>query len=164
MKINKNIEAYNSMLAFGILLAEDESISYDSFVDITELVKSGKNVNDYKGLGLLFCYKTFDLGANDNKVQFKIEDNVQKGTKEFSTEYVLIADHKNSGKAIIINSKLSYPMKKDAEDAAKLWVPENKRDLHIKMVKIMTNADPVSTSILYKPSPKQSLAVYNFFN
>jgi len=163
MKISENIEAYNATLAFGMLLAENESIKYDSFIDITDIV-GDKSIEQYKGLGLLFCKRTCDLGTNENKVQFKIEENIQPGTKEWSTEYVLVPDHKKSGKAIIIGDKISYKIKKDAEDAAKLWVPEHKRDLHIKMVKIMTNAEPVSTSILYKPSLKQSMAVYHFFD
>ena len=163
MKINKQIKSYNATIAFGTLLAEDDTITYDSFIDITDII-GDKSIEPYKGLGLLFCKRTCNLGTNENKVQFKIEENIQPGTKEWSTEYVLVPDHKKSGKAIIIGDKLSYKIKKEAEDAAKIWVPEHKRDLHIKMVKIMTNADPVSTSILYKPSLKQSMAIYHFFD
>jgi len=163
MKIDKLIESYSITLAFGILLAENPEITESSFIDITDIIGT-RSIEQYKGLGLLFCIRTCNLGTNENKVQFKIDENIQPGTKEWSTEYVLVTDHKKSGKIIVIGDKVSYKIKGEAETAAKLWVAENKRDLHIKMVKIMQNADPVSTSILYKPSLKQSMAVYHFFN
>lgn len=163
MKINKNIEAYSMQLAFGILLEENPDIKETSFTDITDIV-GDRSLEPYRELGLLFCKRTCNVGNNDNKTQFRIQDDIQPGTKDWSTEYILCADFKSNNKAIIINDKISYEKKSEAEIAAKLWVAENKRDIHIRMVKIMKNGNPVSTSVLYRPSPKQSLGVYYFFN
>ncbi len=162
--MNEIIEAYNSLLAFGILLVNNENIKYNSFIDITKQIKSGKNEKDYHGLGLLFCYEISELGANDNKVQFRIKDNVQPGTKTWETKYKLVPHVPNFNKHIVINDIAYYDLKKDAEDAAKIWCVENKIDVHIITTKVIKDADPCTTSIFYKPSPKQTLATYKFFD
>jgi hypothetical protein len=163
MKINKEIESYNSTVAFGLLLAEDESIKYTDFIDITDIIKN-KSIEQYKGLGLLFCKRICNLGTNENKIQYSIQDNITPGTKDFETFYTLVPHYKNSGKALLIQGKALFKMKKDAETAAKIYCAEHAVDVHIKTVKVMMNADPFSTEIRYKPSPKQSLATYLFFD
>jgi hypothetical protein len=163
MVINKIIESYNATIAFGILLVEDESCKYTEFIDITDIV-GNKSIEQYKGLGILFCKKICDLGTNENKIQYSIHDNITPGTKDFETFYVLVPHHKNIGKALVIQGKTTFKMKKDAETAAKIYCAQNAVDVHIKTVKVMMNADPFSTEIRYKPSPKQSLATFLFFD
>jgi hypothetical protein len=161
--MEKRIESYNSTIAFGMLLAEDEDIKYTEFIDITDIIKN-KSIEQYKGLGILFCKRICDLGTNENKIQYSIHDNITPGTKDFETFYTLIPHCKTSGKALLIQGKALFKMKKDAETAAKIYCAQNAVDVHIKTVKVMTNADPFSTEIRYKASPKQSLATFLFFD
>jgi len=163
MKINKNIEAYSATIAFGMLLAEDDAIIYDSFIDITDIV-GDKSIEPYKGLGLLFCKRLSKLGENTNKVQFKIDETIEPGVRNWLTSYVLIPDFKNNNKAIIIDDVLYYSLKSEAEKKAKIWCSENSRDIHIKMIKRLESHSPVNTSILYKPSLGQKMAQFVFFD
>jgi hypothetical protein len=163
LKVNENIESYNSTIAFGILLINNPELQYNSFIDITDIV-GDKSIEPYKGLGLLFCKRLCGLGTNENKIQYSIHDNITPGTKDFETFYVLVPHYKNSGKALVIQGQTTFKMKKDAETAAKIYCSQNAVDVHIKTVKVMMNADPFSTEIRYKPSPKQSLSTFLFFD
>ena len=108
--MNKTIEAYNATVAFGILLAEDETCKYTEFIDITDII-GDKSIEPYKGLGLLFCKRTSTLGENSNKVQFKIDETIEPGVRNWLTSYVLIPDFKTNNKAIIIDNILYYNLK-----------------------------------------------------
>ena len=161
--MNKTIEAYNATVAFGILLAEDETCKYTEFIDITDII-GDKSIEPYKGLGLLFCKRTSTLGENSNKVQFKIDETIEPGVRNWLTSYVLIPDFKTNNKAIIIDNILYYNLKSEAEKKAKIWCAENARDIHIKMVKRLESHSPVNTSIIYRVSLKQTLASFLFFD
>jgi len=163
MKINKQIESYNATVAFGMLLAEDETCKYTEFIDITEIV-GDKSIEPYRGLGLLFCKRTCNLGTNENKVQFKIDETIEPGVRNWLTSYVLIPDFKTNNKAIIIDDILYYSLKSEAEKKAKIWCAENARDIHIKMVKRLESHSPINTSILYKPSLNQKMSEFFFFD
>jgi len=163
MTINKNIEAYNSTIAFGMLLAEDETCKYTEFIDITDIV-GDKSIEPYRGLGLLFCKRLCNLGVNENKIKFKIETNIQEGTKTWLTQYRLVPHSPKYGKSLIINDKLFYGLKSDAEQAAKQYCSDNAIDVHIVTTKVIQDADPCTTSILYRPALKQSLATFIFFD
>jgi hypothetical protein len=159
--------SYSAHAAYAQLLSkydeESKEFPFKGFIDITEQVNQGMNPDRFSGLnlGCLFCYTRQTIGENVNKIQFSIEDNIFKGTRDWETKYVLIADYPKSGKAI---DGVLYDYKKDAEDKAKLWVTANKRDAHIKLVKTLNNSDPIVGSIFYKPSPHQELCEYIFIN
>lgn len=163
MKIDKIIESYNSTIAFGTLLSENPDIKYTNFIDITDII-GNNSIEQYKNLGLLFCLRTCNLGTNENKVKFRIQDNIQAGTKTWNTKYRLVPHHPKFGKSLVINDIIFYDFKKDAEDAAKIYCSENAIDVHIVTTKLIQDADPCTTSIIYKPSLKQSLATYHFFD
>lgn len=165
MKIDNLIEAYSSVYAFGILLSENPDIGsiHTDFIDITDIIGS-KSIEQYKGLGLLFCVKISELGENTNKVQFKIDETIETGVRSWITSYVLIPDFKTNNKTLSIDNKIFYELKSEAEKQAKEWCAKNKKDVHIKMIKRLKEHSPVNTSILYRMSLKQVPAVYHFFN
>jgi hypothetical protein len=161
--MEKIIEHYNPYIAFGTLLAEDDTVTYKDFIDITDII-GDKSIEQYKGLGLLFCKRLCGLGTNENKIKFKIETNIQEGTKTWLTQYRLVPHNPKYGKSLIINDKLFYSLKSDAEQAAKQYCSENAVDVHIVTTKVIQDADPCTTSILYRPALKQSLSTFLFFD
>lgn len=166
--MTESIESYSIQAAFALLKdqyeTEGKTLPYNYFIDISTQLKSGKSVNNYRGLGFLFGYKSENLGENKNKIQFAIDNAPEKGTKTWETQFALIADYPNSGPIIEINGKKFYDYKADALTIAKKWCVENKRDVHIRECKVLKGFKPVTTSIFYKPSPGQQLATYVFID
>jgi hypothetical protein len=159
------VESYNSYVAFESLIEENPDIKYNNFIDVTEQVKSGINIEKFKGLGLLFCVQTSELGINTNKIQFALNDIIQPGTKIWESKYRLVPDYnKTNGIGIEIDGIKYYELKKDAETAGKKYCVENKRDVYIVNTKVIKDANAVSQQIFYKPSLGQKMASFTFFD
>lgn len=105
--------------------------------------------------GIVFSV-VLEAGSPDKRERpYTVETIVTEGSRKYTTVY----EGLNSDNQIVFTS----PDKASAEKAAKAYVTENKRDVTVRLAKLVTVGEPIALKAAYTPSVSTKLGTYVFF-
>jgi hypothetical protein len=115
-----------------------------------------------KGISGAGCIVTVEAGVADSRERpYKVENHVTDGARKYKTVYVglINSDKHGNGGSIV----LTADTKNAAEEAAKLYVTENKQSVRVKIMKEVTVGKSVAVEVNYAPSINTTLGTYIVF-
>jgi len=164
--MEKEISAYSMHQAFAYLCKEARENDEEypkQFIDIAATAASDlaestvtKLLND---LGICVGECIVAPGANPNQTQTQVKDTIIKGDKKWKTAYLAVFDTP-WGDEVVPGSQAAT--KKECVDVVRAICAEQNRDAFVIIGKKPDGFVRCQATVLYKPSPKQTVGVYKF--